>query len=181
MVMSLQVSTGSGDNTRWECYGHWNQNNFVRSTCDASVDNLELKNRSVSGRIECTKNIVETGQEDQHGCPPIDPATNLSKAKLTNKYQMSIRLPIISTTMEFDTINSVLYNKLVKAKDAIVTHLRTNPEKENISKDDFVIFLKSLIGFTESVTPDQIIAVELVKQEHLSDVLKQILEFCTSS
>ena len=115
------ISTGSGDNTRWECYGHWNQNNFVRSTCDASVDNLELKNRSVSGRIECTKNIVETGREDQHGCPPIDPATNLSKAKLTSKYQMSIRLPIISTSMELDPAPSDLFKKLLKAKNAITS------------------------------------------------------------
>jgi len=172
----FKMTTGSGDNTKWECMGHWNQNNFVRSDCDASVDNLELKNRSISGRIPCTTELVETGQDDPRGCQPV-PQTNMSKAKLTNKYQMSIRLPIISTSMEFDTINSDLYNQLVKAKGEIVSHLRPKPEKENISKDDFVSWLKSMIGFSENITSDQVIAVELAKQEQLSDVLKQILEF----
>ena len=129
----FQIDTDSGnDNATYRCLGHWNNGDFIESTCDASVEYLELVQRSNRGQIACTYHIAETQREDQSGCLPT-PNTQMSKAKLIRKTQMSIRMSLVSTSMEIKPKNAQLFTALEVLADSIALFLK-NEKKYNPNK-----------------------------------------------
>jgi len=174
----FKVISGDGDNYVYKCEGHWNQNIFVRSTCNASIDNLELKNRSNTGRIACTTKIVETGRDDSNGCSRNG---NMSQAKLTSKYQMSIRMPVISTSMEIKPAKSILYNKLEPSTQAIIGFLVSQPDPKNVSQNDFLNWLKNVNGRIPSINEIQIITVQNTTPELLTEALSDIMNIANQT
>ena len=170
----FEVISGDNDNIVYRCRGHWNLNNFIHSNCNASVDNLELKNRSNTGRISCTTQIAETGRNDPHGCSP---SNNVSRAKLTNKFQMSIRMPIISTSMEIKPQNSNLFRKLEPLAEAIEVFVSGQPEEENIPKKRFVDWLIQKKDRLRSIHPNMIHATQNAPDDIFRDAIFRIMKF----
>lgn len=168
----FEVTSGDNDNSNYRCLGHWNQNNFVHSNCNASVNAIELTNRSNTGQISCTAELVETGRDDPNGCSRNG---NMSQAKLTSKYQMSLRMPIISSSMEIKPRKSNLFNKLEPSAEAIVTFVINHPDEENVSKEEFVNFLKRSIARVQSINDQQIMAVQNASDDLFRAVLGQIM------
>ena len=172
------ISSGGNDNAVIRCMGHWNNDTFVPSTCNSSVDNLELKTRSNTGQIVCTAKIAETGHNDRHSCSYIG---SMSKAKLTNKTQMSIRMPLIATSMEIKPQKSQLFNTLQPLAGAIThfvkTYLKQHPEKQTIPQEDFVNILKEEKEDYKEITSEVIRKTENVREDVFTDVIDQIRHF----
>lgn len=173
------ISSGGNDNAVIRCIGHWNNDTFVFSTCGASVDNLELKKRSGTGQIDCTKKIVETNRVDEHGCTKNG---NMSKAKLTNKTQMSIRMPLVATSMEIKPQRSQLFNTLQPIAGEITGFVKTylkyvHPEKETITQKDFVKILREEQDDHKEITSELIRKTENAREDVFVDVLDKIKQF----
>ncbi|MCH7559762.1 MAG: hypothetical protein IIC67_00075 [Thaumarchaeota archaeon] len=171
------ISSGDNDNAVIRCMGHWNNDTFVPSTCDSSVDNLELKARSNTGQITCTAKIAETNRDDQHGCTKNG---NMSKAKLTNKTQMSIRMPLVATSMEIKPQKSQLFNTLQPLAGVITQFVKTylryeHPEKQTVTQDDFVKILRENQADHREITSEVIRKTENVKEDVFTDVIDQII------
>ncbi len=172
----FQLDTDSGnDNTIYRCKGHWDGSNFIESTCNAGVNSLELIQRSNRGQIACTANIAEIQREDHAGCVPT-PDTRMSKAKLIRKTQMSIRMPLISTSMEIKPKNAQLFTALVVLADAIALFVKNekkyNPDKI-ITKN---IFVKEYLE--ESQDDSKLITNTLIRQVKDADdlIFRDVLE-----
>ena len=58
----------------------------------------------------------------------------------------------------------------------LLPYLLGHKDKENISKDEFVNWLESMVPHIHDINDNQILAVKLAKQEHLTDVLKEIID-----
>ena len=173
------TSSAGNDNTEYRCKGYWNpiSNDFVESTCNSLVNNLDLKTRSNAGQIACTANIAEINRPDTRGCLRDD--DGMSKAKLTNKTQMSIRMPIVTTTMEIKPQKSELFNLYQSLATAITgfvkSYLKYNPEKQTITKEDFIKdFLKENQNGMKEITPGMIRQTENAPEDVFADVLVQI-------
>lgn len=172
------ISSGGNDNAVIRCMGHWNNDTFVKSTCNSFVNNLDLKARSGTGQITCTAKIAETGRDDRHGCSYVG---KMSKAKLTNKTQMGIRMPLISTSMEIKPQRSQLYNTLQPLAGAITgfvkNYLKEHPEKQAISQESFVNILKEEKEDYREITSELIRKTENVREDVFGSVIDQIRRF----
>ena len=173
------ISSGDNDNAVIRCIGHWNVDTFVPSTCNSSVDNLALKGRSSTGQIACTAKIAETNREDRHGCTRNG---NMSKAKLTNKTQMSIRMPLVATSMEIKPQKSQLFNTLQPLAGAITQFVKTylkyeHPEKQTVTQEDFVRILRDEQNNHKEITSELIRKTENVREDVFTDVIYKIIEF----
>ncbi len=173
------ISSGDNDNAVIRCMGHWNKDTFVHSTCNASVDNLELKGRSGTGQITCSAKIVEINRGDRYGCTKNG---DMSKAKLTNKTQMSIRMPLVATSMEIKPQKSQLFNTLQPLAGTITQFVKTylkyeHPEKQTITQKDFVKILREEQKDHKEITSELIRKTENVREDVFADVIEQIKQF----
>ena len=140
---------GGSDNVEIACMGHWNGDTFVQSKCGRTVTHIDLKGRSNSGQMACSARFAEEG-DDRRGCEWID---GKSLAKMVSKSQMSLRMPIVATTMEIGKYRGTLaeyYRELASGIDVYMD------EVERFSKGDFVRFLerrkeKNRKGYTSTL------------------------------
>ena len=126
---------GGDDNAEIACMGHWNRNEFVESECGGTVTYKELKGRSNSGRIPCGARFAEEG-DDPNGC---EAENGKSLAKMVSKTQMSLRMPIVTTSMEIRGYGGTLaayYGELASDIDVYMDNV------QEFSKGGFVGFLK---------------------------------------
>ena len=152
-VFELRAS-GGNDNVEISCM-----------ECGGAVTHKQLKALSKSGQMACSARFAEGG-DDQRGCESDD---GKSMAKMVSKTQMSLRMPIVATTMEIPEYGGTLaeyYGNYKLAKD-IDTYMVAVAEE--FSKDDFVKFLKrqkdsnkpgytdTLIRLTEGATDRDVI------------------------
>ena len=128
-------ASGGNDNVEIVCVGHWSGNNFVRSRCGGSIDHIELKRRSKNGEMACSARFAEENDEP-NGCERVN---GRSLAKMVSKTQMSLRMPIVSTSMEIQGYSGTLveyYKRIAGEIDGFMYG------REGVSKDDFVAFLE---------------------------------------
>ncbi len=173
------ISSGDNNNAVIRCRGHWNKNIFVKSICNASVANLELKARSNTGQIYCSAKIAEINHNEQRGCKKNG---NMSKAKLTNKTQMSIRMSLIATSMEIKPQKSHLFNTLEPIAGLITEFVETylkyvHPEKPTITQKDFVEILREKQKKHNEITSELIRKTENAQKDVFADVIEQIKQF----
>lgn len=135
-VFEWKIS-GSSDDIEIICKGHWNDDVFVPSKCKSSVTYIELKGRSQSGQMNCCAKFAEMDDYDSKGCPRID---GKSQAKMINKTQMSLRMPIIATTMSIQPYSGTLFDYYKPIMSEIVTCTTLIP---SFTKESFIKFLES--------------------------------------
>lgn len=175
------ISSGNNDDAQIVCLGRWKSNDsdtFVPSNCNSSTTYLELKGRSKIGLMDCGAKFAETGESDPNGCPrPND----MSQAKMISKTQMSLRMPVVSTTMEIQKYKGVLYELYEPLTQLIVGNIpvleRINP---NWTKDDFIEEIlqanrSRLRGITNQILRQTKNASENVFREVIEDIKKSAL------
>jgi len=156
------------DNVRISCRGHWKGDDFIRSSCNGSVTYKDLKIRSETGQMGCPARFAE-GLRDPHGCEKVG---GKSQAKMISKSQMSLRLPIVTTTMEIQRYEGVLFSSYKPIGQYIDTFMGGS---QDFDKSKFVQFLedwknKKRKGFTSQLISKTIDAPERT----IIDVIKKI-------
>lgn len=172
------ITSGSNDDIEIVCLGWWDgdTNNFIRSSCHSSTTYLELKGRSKNGQIDCSAQFAETGHGDTNGCPRPD---GLSQAKLISKTQMSIRMPVISTTMEIQKYKGVLFDLFAPLAQSIVSSLSVIEKmKPDWNKDDFIeLFLETNKGKIKGITNQMLRQTKNAPESIFRDVIDDIRKF----
>ena len=168
-VFEWRVS-GGNDNAEIVCLGHWSGNRFVRSKCGGSVTYKELKRRSKGGAMACTARFAEGG-EDPHGC---ERAGGASLAVMVSKTQMSLRMPIVATSMEIQRYKGMLveYFMPVAKEIGAFTSVRPDFKKGDLAKffqdqvdDETIGFAPNLPRVTAAASEREVgDAVEEVKK-----------------
>ena len=133
-VFEWRVSGGS-DNVIISCRGYWEGDKFVPSKCKGQVNHIQLKARSKDGLMSCSAKFAE-GNDDPKGCEKID---EMSQAKMISKAQMSLRMPIVMTTMEIQRYKGLLFEYYEPLAKEITVYAKYN---HGFSKENFVQFLK---------------------------------------
>ena len=164
------IISDTNDNVDIICLGHWEQDSFVSSTCNARTNYLELKHRSNNGKIDCSGKFAEL-ESNSEGCPRIN---GISQAKMISKTQMSIRLPVIATTMEIQKYKGELFELYVPLRQMIVTLDKTN---QIGTKDEFIHFLELQRSEMEEITNSHIRATRKSSDAEFKDVIGEIKEF----
>ena len=180
------IASGSNDDVRIVCLGHWNEhtNSFVRSNCKSSTTFIELKTRSKNGQMSCNGRFVESANSFQE----CQKNGGVSLAKMVSKAQMSLRMPVITTTMEIQRYKSILLKCYLPLKQFIVSIGLSNP---NFTKDDFITRLEESKGMLSEInnslirqtrtTPDSVFndVIEDVKKEHakINEKQKSLTEY----
>ncbi len=174
------VSSGSNDDAEIVCLGHWDcndPNRFIKSTCKSSATYLELKGRSKLGQMDCSAKFAETGLTDPDGCPrPID---NMSQAKMISKTQMSLRMPIVATTMEIQKHKGILYEMYEPLASSIVMGIsmleKINP---NWTKNDFLeTVLRNNRGSIRGITNQILRQTENASENMFREVIEAVKKF----
>jgi hypothetical protein len=176
------ISSGNNDNAEIVCLGRWESNDsntFVPSDCNSSATYLELKGRSKIGQMNCSAKFAETGMSDPNGCPrPFD----MSQAKMISKTQMSLRMPVISTTMEIQKYKGVLYELYEPLAPSIVIGISMlegiNP---NWTKDDFIEkILQANRGRIRGITNQILRQTQNVSENVFREVIEDIKKFAVT-
>lgn len=172
------ITSGSNDNAEIVCFGHWERdtNNFLPSNCHSSTTFLELKGRSKNGQMDCSAQFAETGQQDTNGCPHVN---GQSQAKMISKTQMSIRMPVITTTMEIQKYKGILFELFASLAPSVVTFLSTIEDlKPDWNKDDFIKnFLEKNRGKIKGITNQMIRQTKNAPESVFRDVIEDIRKF----
>lgn len=108
--------TGGGDDIGFNCYGVWtgvNKDKFVKTKCNAQTKYSQIKHDSSEGFLECKKTFVEEPAR-------IDSSCNAS-AKIARKSMMSLRSPIILSSLVIQQKKSKLFDKLFPHRITFVT------------------------------------------------------------
>jgi len=172
------IASGSNDNIEIVCLGHWDgdTNNFQPSNCNLSTTYLELKGRSKNGQMDCSAKFAETGQHDPNGCPRVN---EQSQAKMISKTQMSIRMPVITTTMEIQKYKGILFNLFSPLAPSIVTAISFLEEiKPDWNKDDFIkLYLEKNKGKVKGITNQMIRQTKNASESIFHDVIEAIRIF----
>ena len=171
-------SSGNNDNAEIICLGRWKSNDsntFVPSNCNSSTTYLELKGRSKRGQMKCTAKFAETGMDDPEGCPRLN---DMSQAKMTSKTQMSLRMPVIATTMEIQKYKGILYELYEPLAPSIVMGISMlEGMNSEWTKDDFIEKIlqsnkEKIRGITNQVLRQTKNASENVFREVIEDIKK---------
>ena len=171
-VFEWRVS-GGNDNVEIACMGHWNGNKFVHSRCGGSTTYIDLKGRSKNGEMDCSARFAEE-EDNSRGC---ERENGRSLAKMVSKTQMSLRMPIVATTMEIQGYKGTLVEYYKPLAGEIDGFAEARPE---LSKDDFVRFLKrqkekSKMGFTRNLIRQTVEASD----RDVFDAIKEIQKILT--
>ena len=166
------IASGSNDNARIVCLGHWNErtNSFVRSNCQSFTTFIELKTRSKNGQMNCNGQFVESAGSF-HGCQKID---GISLAKMVSKAQMSLRMPVITTTMEIQRYNSILFEQYLPLTQFIVSVGLFSP---NFTKNDFITRLEESKGTISGITNSLIRQTRAAPDPVFYDVIEDIKKY----
>ena len=172
-VFEWRVS-GGNDNVEIACMGHWNENRFVPSKCGGSVTHIELKGRSKNGEMACSARLAEE-TDDPRGC---ENENGRSLAKMVSKTQMSIRMPIVATTMEIQGYKGTLVEYYMPLAGEIDGFTAARPE---YVKDDFVKFLErqkenGRIGFTANLIRQTVEASERDVFDAIKEIKKTLIK-----
>ena len=141
-------ATGANDDVTISCMGHWKGDKFIDSQCGGTVTHIELKTRSKKGAMKCSARLAEGG--DSKWCGEEN---DKSLAKMVSKAQMSLRMPIVVTTMEIQPYKGILFEYYAELAGYIVTFAKYNP---GFGKEGFVQYLKeqqadNVTGFTDKL------------------------------
>ena len=127
---------GGNDDARISCMGHWKGDRFVRSRCGKSVSYIGLKARSKEGEMRCGAKFAE-GKDSSGEC---EEKNGKSQAKMVSKMQMSLRMPIVATTMEIQRYKGTLFQYYEPLAQAIDTYIDTTGKS---NKEDILEFFKN--------------------------------------
>ena len=171
-VFEWKVS-GGNDNVMISCMGHWKGDKFVPSECGGVVSHIQLKYRSKNGMMSCSARFAETG-DDPKGCREEN---GQSLAKMVSKSQMSLRMPIVVTTMEIQKYKGVLFEHYAWIAEAIRGYAGGRP---GFSKDNFVQFLKDRQAENaEGYTSNLIRLTEDASEDDFSETIHEIMKITT--
>jgi len=99
---------GSGDDIGFNCYGVWtgggDREVFKHTTCNASTTYSHIKRDSSLGTIECKRTFVENPDRPEKSCD--------ASPKIARKSMMSLRSPIILSSLVIEQKKSLLLDKL---------------------------------------------------------------------
>ena len=168
-VFEWRVSGGT-DNVMISCLGHWEGDKFVPSKCGGIVSYIQLKTRSKDGLMACSAKFAE-GNDDPKGCEKID---GQSQAKMVSKAQMSLRMPIVVTTMEIQQYKGLLLSYYEPLAKEIRVYAKYHP---GFSKESFVQFLKEqqadkVEGYTSNLIRQTIITPPHLFSETIDEIMK---------
>jgi hypothetical protein len=131
---------GSGDDIDFVCRGHWDprdEQRFIESSCGPQTTNYRtLKRMSKYGQLECQGIFAESETVDSHGCPPDENGNSL--AKITYKSQMSLRMPVVKTTLNIEPYMGRLKESLSQPLVAGGMRVWVDSQDGSWTKDDFV-------------------------------------------
>ena len=107
--------TGSGDDISFNCHGVWtgggSREVFKPTTCNASTTYSQIKHNSSLNSIECKKTFVEDPIHPEKTCD--------ASAKIARKSMMSLRSPIILSSLVIQQKESILFKKLKPYSQAL--------------------------------------------------------------
>ena len=166
------ITSDNNDNVEIACLGHWDQNtnSFILSNCHAYTTYFDLKIKSMNGQIDCTAKFAESGN-DPNGCSRIN---GVSQAKIVSKTQMSIRMPVIMTTMEIQRYKGILFELYIPLAQLIDTFVSLKP---NYKKDDFIQHLEAKKGKIKGITNNLIRQTRTASDSVFDDVIEEIKKF----
>ncbi len=108
--------TGSGDDIGFNCYGVWDGGGyrevFKPTTCNANTTYSQIKRDSSLGIIECKKTFVEDPAHLEKTCD--------ASPKITRKSMMSLRSPLILSSLVIQQKKSRLFDKLYHYRQVFV-------------------------------------------------------------
>ena len=108
--------TGSGDNIGFNCYGVWagggHREIFKPTTCNAYTTYSMIKYDSALGIIDCKKTFVEDPTHPEKSCD--------ASPKISRKSMMSLRRPLILSSLVIKQKKSKLFEKLYSARKDFV-------------------------------------------------------------
>ena len=150
----------SGDVFEWRVSGSSDNVEIICKKCGKSITHIELTARSNNGQIQCTGRFAESGKTDT--CERIN---GRSHAKMVSKGLMSLKLPIIMTTLKIDPYKGILheyYEQVAPALDAYTSNsdgwtkesLLSYMNKQRLRKKKG--FTDKLIEITKDAAYDQI-------------------------
>lgn len=159
----LEVHQGkkcNGDVFEWRVFGSNDDVDIICTKCGKSTSHIELMSRSNNGQIPCTGQFAESGKTDV--CERIN---NKSHAKMVSKGLMSLKLPIIMTTLKIDPYKGILleyFEPIAPAldaytsnnegwtKDSLVSHLERQKEMKKRG------FTRKLVEITRDASDSEI-------------------------
>lgn len=126
--------------------------------------------------MDCTAKFAETGMTDSDGCPR---PTGVSEAKMISKTQMSLRMPVVATTMEIQKYKGILYELYEPLASSIVMGIsmleRMNSEW---TKDDFIeTVLQSNKGSIRGITNQLLRQTKNASENVFREIIEDIKKF----
>lgn len=158
-----------GEAFEWRTFGGNDNAEIVCTKCGKSTNYLELMDRSNRGQIACSGRFAESGKTDI--CEKIN---GRSQAKMVSKGLMSLKLPIIMTTLKIPGHKGTLIEYYESIALALDTYIGIFP---NYTKDGLVSwmndqrnnkkagFTRKLVDLTMKASDREIrAAVEYIKK-----------------
>jgi hypothetical protein len=108
--------TGGGDDIGFNCYGVWtgtSRDVFKQTTCNANTVYSQIKRDSALGLINCKKTFVENSEHPEKTCNAFP--------KISRKSMMSLRSPLILSSLVIQQKKSKLFDKLYRYRTVFVT------------------------------------------------------------
>ena len=108
--------TGGGDDIGFNCYGVWigaDRDVFKLTTCNAETKYSQIKHDSTEGYLDCRRTFVEDTDHPDSSCD--------ASPRIARKSMMSLRSPIILSSLVIQQKKSRLFEKLLPYKTAFVT------------------------------------------------------------
>ena len=163
--------TGSGDDTGFNCYGVWTgieKNVFKRTTCNAQTKYSIMKHDSSEGLLECQKTFVEDSEKPEKSCD--------ASSKITRKSMMSLRSPIIFSSLVIQQKRSELFEKLWPyTSEFLLAKKYLQKRKSDWTPEDLASELTEDMNITEidKLLIDDIKNEEKQNLERIADDLKK--------
>ena len=162
-------TASNNDNVEISCVGHWGiNNNFVKSSCKSKTDYFTLKTRSKRGQLRCGAQFVEGGN-DPTGCHAPN---GMSQARMISKTQMSIRMPVVTTTMEIQRYKGELFESYEHLAQPVAMFSHGNPRA---SKQEFIdLFLQKHRDILHGITDSLIRQMRRASDSAFRDLIEDI-------
>jgi len=163
MNWPLEVHRGkkcTGEVFEWRVSGSSDNVEIICQKCGKSVTHIELTARSNNGQIQCTGRFAESRKTD--ACVKIN---GRSHAKMVSKGLMSLKLPIIMTTLKIESYKGILHEYYEQVAPALDAYTSTSDgwTKESLlsymdkqKKRTKKGFTDKLVEITKAASYDQI-------------------------
>ena len=99
------IESGGSDDIIFRCYGTWQKDKFVETTCHAETTYTSIKGNSNNDNLNCNGEFVENERSSELCKEPT---------RFVRKSQMSLRSPINKSSLVIQQRKSYLFDKLYR-------------------------------------------------------------------